>query len=100
MEGYFKSGRDIKCVFSLIDMRHPPTDFDLSMLEFLRAMDMEYHIVLTKSDKLNKGEYASRLSLVKEELDGFLEGAEIIPFSAQTGEGVDKIKEIIENLRG
>lgn len=100
MEGYFKSGRDIKCVFSLIDMRHPPTDFDLSMLEFLRAMDMEYHIVLTKSDKLNKGEYASRLSLVKEELDGFLDGAEIIPFSAQTGEGVDKIKEIIENLRG
>lgn len=100
MEGYFKSGRNIKCVFSLIDMRHPPTDFDLSMLEFLRAMDMEYHIVLTKSDKLNKGEFAERLALIRTELGEFADRGEIIPFSAQTGEGADKIKEIIESLRG
>lgn len=100
MEGYFKSGRNIKCVFSLIDMRHPPTDFDLSMLEFLRAMDMEYYIVLTKSDKLNKGEFTQRMSLIRTELGEFADRAEIIPFSAQTGEGADKIKEIIESLRG
>ncbi|MBO5873256.1 MAG: YihA family ribosome biogenesis GTP-binding protein [Clostridia bacterium] len=100
MEGYFKSGRNIKCVFSLIDMRHPPTDFDLSMLEFLRAMDMEYHIVLTKSDKLNKGEFAERMSLIRTELGELADRGEIIPFSAQTGEGSDKIKEIIESLRG
>ena len=31
MEGYFKSNRNIKMVFSLIDMRHPATDFDLWM---------------------------------------------------------------------
>ncbi len=100
MEGYFKSGRNIKCVFSLIDMRHPATDFDISMLEFMQAMDIKYHIVLTKSDKLNKGEYTARLERIKEELDGFLDGAEIIPFSSQTGEGVEKIKKIIEDLRG
>ncbi len=100
MEGYFKSGRNIKCVFALIDMRHPPTDFDISMLEFLQAMDMPYHIVLTKSDKLNKTEYASRLSDIEEELYGFIDDAQIIPFSAQTGEGADKIQQIIEELRG
>lgn len=99
MEGYFKSGRNIKCVFSLIDMRHPATEFDLSMLYFLQAMGMKYYIVLTKSDKLNKTEYASRLELVKGELEGYLEDSEIIPFSAQTGEGVDRIKQIIETLR-
>lgn len=100
MEGYFKSGRNIKCVFALIDMRHPPTDFDISMLEFLQAMDMPYHIVLTKSDKLNKTEYASRLLDIEEELYGFIDDAQIIPFSAQTGEGADKIQQIIEELRG
>ncbi len=100
MEGYFKSGRNIKCVFALIDMRHPPTDFDISMLEFLQAMDMPYHIVLTKSDKLNKTDYASRLSDIEEELYGFIDEAQIIPFSAQTGEGADKIQQIIEELRG
>ena len=97
MEGYFKSGRNIKCVFALIDMRHPATDFDISMLDFMQQMDIPYHIVLTKCDKLNKTEYAERLSSVEEELYGFIDGAEIIPFSAQTGEGADKIKQIIED---
>lgn len=100
MEGYFKSDRNIKCVFALIDMRHPPTDFDLSMLEFMQAMDINYHIVLTKSDKLNKTEYASRLENIEEELYGYIDDAEIIPFSAETGEGVEKIQKIIESLRG
>ncbi len=100
MEGYFKSGRNIKCVFALVDMRHPATDFDISMLEFMQAMDIPYHIVLTKSDKLNKTEYANRLNAVNEELYGFIDNCEIIPFSAQTGEGVSKLQEIIENLRG
>ena len=100
MEGYFKSGRNIKCVFALIDMRHPPTDFDMSMLDFMWAMDIKYHIVLTKSDKLNKTEYKERLESVKTELGAFAEDCEIIPFSATTGEGAERIKEIIENLRG
>ena len=100
MEGYFKSGRNIKCVFALIDMRHPATDFDIAMLDFMQQMDIPYHIVLTKSDKLNKSEYAARLKAVEEELYGFIEDSEIIPFSAQTGEGVAKLKEIIEDLRG
>ncbi len=100
MEGYFKSGRNIKCVFALIDMRHPPSDFDMSMLDFMSAMDIKYHIVLTKSDKLNKTEYKERLEAVVEELGDFAEGCEIIPFSATTGEGADRIKEIIETQRG
>ena len=100
MEGYFKSGRNIRCVFALIDMRHPATDFDIAMLDFMQQMDIPYHIVLTKSDKLNKSEYAARLKAVEEELYGFIEYSEIIPFSAQTGEGVAKLQEIIEDLRG
>ena len=65
MEGYFKSGRNIKLVFCLVDMRHPATDFDISMMEFLNIMEIPYCIVLKKSDKLNKTEYANRLSLIK-----------------------------------
>ena len=99
MEGYFKSDRNIKCVFSLIDMRHPPTDFDISMLDFLQAMGMPYHVVLTKSDKLNKGEYAARMESIKNELSGYIDDTQIIPFSSVNGEGADKIKEIIEELK-
>lgn len=99
MEGYFKSGRNIKMVFCLVDMRHPVTEFDISMMDFLKIMQIPYCIVLTKSDKLNKSEYAKRLSLIEEELSVYGEGKEIIPFSSHTGEGVDKLRTIIENLR-
>lgn len=96
MEGYFRSGRDIRMTFQLIDMRHPATQFDLVMLDFLQQMEIPYTIVLTKCDKLNKTEYNERLSAVREELGDLAEGIEIIPFSAQSGTGVEPLRAAIE----
>lgn len=96
MEGYFRSGRDIRMTFQLIDMRHPATQFDLVMLDFLQQMEIPYTIVLTKCDKLNKTEYNERLSAVREELGDLAEGIEIIPFSAQNGIGVEPLRAVIE----
>lgn len=96
MEGYFKSGRDIRMVFALIDMRHPPSDHDIAMLDFLYQMDIPYTIVMTKSDKLNRSEYAERMENISKELGDYGAGVEIIPFSAQNGEGVERLKAIIE----
>lgn len=97
MEGYFGTERNIKMVFQLIDMRHPATEYDLSMLKFLEANGIPYTVVLTKSDKLNKGETQKRLTLIKEELADFADNTEIIPFSAENGQGVEKIREIISS---
>ncbi len=96
MEGYFKSDRDIRMVFALIDMRHPPSDHDMAMLDFLYQMEMPYTVVLTKSDKLNRTEYTTRMESIYEELGEYGVGVEIVPFSAQNGEGVEKLKAIIE----
>ena len=98
MEGYFGSERNIKMVFQLIDMRHPATEYDLSMLDFLEANGIPYTVILTKSDKLNKGETEKRLALIKEELSDFADNTEIIPFSAENGQGVERIREIIETF--
>lgn len=98
MEGYFGSGRNIKTVFQLIDMRHPATAFDISMLEYMKVMGIKYTVVLTKSDKLNKAETAERLRLIVEELGEYAEDTQIIPFSAQNGQGVEALREIIENI--
>ena len=96
MEGYFNGGRNIKNVFSLIDMRHSPTADDLDMLDFLLKTGLPFTVVLTKSDKLNKSEREKRLSEIKEELYFLPEDIRIIPFSAMTGEGVNEIRAIIE----
>lgn len=97
MESYFRSGRNIKMAFQLIDMRHPATEFDISMLDFMSQMGIPYTVILTKSDKLNKTETENRLSLIREELGNFAENTEIIPFSAQNNDGVEKLRTIIES---
>lgn len=96
MEGYFKSGRDIKMAFQLIDMRHPATDFDKTMLDFLSQMEIPYTVVLTKADKLNKTETENRLKLIKEELGDFATNVQIVPFSTQNGLGTEDLRNIID----
>lgn len=96
MEGYFNSDRNIKLVVQLVDMRHPPTDDDIMMMEFLESTGIDFIVVMTKSDKLNKGDYKKRLEKSKEEMN-FIDSEYIIPFSAQTGENIEKIKAIIES---
>lgn len=98
MEGYFGSNRNIKMVFQLIDMRHPATDFDVAMLDYLSAMGYPYTVVLTKADKLNKTETENRLRLIREELGEYADNISIIPFSALKGHGAEELREIITAL--
>lgn len=98
MEGYFRSGRNIPMVFQLIDMRHPPTEFDLHMLRFLKEMQYPFTVILTKSDKLNKSQRTERLQALPQELSELANGVQCIPFSAQTGEGVEEIRQCIEEI--
>ena len=93
MEGYFQSGRMINLVVQLIDMRHKPTADDYSMISFLEQMEIPFIVVLTKSDKLKKKEYQSRVNSIYEELNN--PEYPVIPFSSVTGQGVDEIKALI-----
>jgi len=54
-------------------------------------------VVCTKSDKLSKRQQAERLEALQTELP-YGDEITIIPFSAKTGEGVDQIKAIIEEM--
>ncbi|NLB37156.1 MAG: YihA family ribosome biogenesis GTP-binding protein [Clostridiales bacterium] len=95
MEEYFSSGRKIRLVVQLTDMRHELTNDDHTMLLFLKEMGFPFIVVMTKSDKLNKTERAQRLEQLKVELKSY-GSVEAIPFSAVTGEGAEKIREQIE----
>lgn len=91
MEGYFGSGREIRLVIQLIDLRHPPSADDLSMLDYLAQMQYPFVIALTKCDKLNKTERAARMEALKDELAAYPEIRKI-PFSSVTGEGAEEIR--------
>ena len=96
MEGYFRSGRNIRLVVQLLDMRHKPSADDMTMLQFLQSSGTPFVLVLTKSDKLNKTQYRDRLAAFGEEL-ACLGDVPRIPFSALNGEGVDELRTVIDN---
>lgn len=95
MEGYFTSGRNIRLVVQLTDMRHPVTKDDLDMMRFMQSAGYDFIVVMTKSDKLNKTERNKRLEAIHTELAEFGD-IKIIPFSASNGEGAEEIRKAIE----
>lgn len=95
MEAYFASERDIRLVVQLLDMRHEPTEDDKTMLGFLDEAGFPFVCVLTKCDKLNKSEREKRRQAFAE--NPFLAPAKmVIEASAQNGEGMQALKEVIE----
>ena len=95
MEAYFSSDRQIELVLYLIDIIHLPSQDDLVMLDFLNDSGFPFAVVLTKADKLSKKQRAEMHEKIKEAIgDSF--DAKMIEFSAETGEGVEKIRELFE----
>lgn len=96
MEGYFQMGRPLKLVVQLVDMRHAPSEDDITMLRFIRDAGYPFVIVLTKCDKLNKTERENRRTALQQEL-AFAGDCRKIEFSSMTGEGSEEIRAAIES---
>ena len=94
MESYFASGRDIRVVVQLIDMRHAPSEQDLDMIEYMVANKLPFVVALTKADKLNKSERMKSLTEICTVLAKY-GNIPVVPFSATKGEGVDELRGII-----
>ncbi len=95
--GYLAADRELALVFQLIDFRHPPTQDDLNMVNYLIDGEFPFVVVLTKADKLSKSQRAERLESLHTELPCF-EDITVVQFSAETGEGVEELRAIIEEL--
>ena len=97
IEGYLHDDRNLALVFQLIDFRHKPTADDLMMIDFLIESEIPFVIVLTKADKMKKREREERRAALMNEIP-YADEITMIEFSTETGEGVDKIREIIESV--
>ena len=96
--GYLNDvSRNLALVFQLIDMRHPPSNDDIVMINYLVDSEIPFVVVLTKADKLNKTERANRLEAFKTEIP-YYDQITAVPFSAVTDEGVERLREIIEDV--
>lgn len=94
METYFHSRSSLRAVILIIDIRHPPTNDDQQMVQFLRFKQIPTIIVATKADKIARGKWLNHLKVVRIQL-GLSSQDFLIPFSAQTGTGK---KELLQHI--
>ena len=95
-DGYFTQNDNIDrlaLVLQLIDSRIGPTKDDEMMLDYLRAAELPFAVVATKTDKLNATERKKNLAAI--EAHPLISGAPVIPFSALKGEGKDELWGVI-----
>lgn len=93
IETYFDLGRDMRLVVLLIDIRHGPTADDEMMYDYLMSKTVPFCVAATKSDKVSKTAASEMVQKISERF-----GVNAFSFSSQTGEGVDTLKAIIEDL--
>lgn len=96
IETYLTSREQLRAVLLIVDLRHPPTNDDVMMYDFLKHYEIPCIVIATKADKIPKGKWQKYLKVTKETLD-LDPNDTIILFSSETGEGKDKAWSVIES---
>ncbi len=99
IEKYLRMSKQLKQVFLLIDIRHDPSANDRLMYDWIVNNGFRPVIIATKLDKLKKSQIQKNVKAVREGL-GLRPDDILIPFSAQTKQGLDEIWNSIETFCG
>ncbi len=97
IEGYLASDVDMRLMVQLIDIRHNPTKDDVIMVNWLKEMQTPFIIVATKCDKISKKQASENVQKIRECL-ALDESVEIIPFSAEKGDGREDFLKKINSI--
>jgi GTP-binding protein len=97
LESYFTGRGSLRGLFLAVDVRRGLGDIDLQMLDWCRALGREVHVLLTKSDKLGRGQAAAALAVARRAAG---DRATVQLFSAEDGTGVDAARERLGQMLG
>lgn len=81
IETYITQREALKLVIQLVDLRHPPTEDDVLMYDFLKYYEIPTLIIATKEDKIPKGKVQKHIKKIKEKLE-VEKGDQIISYSS------------------
>ncbi len=99
MEQFFAE-TEIAHVFSLVDIRHDPTQDDYMMVNYLYQYALPFSLIATKADKLGKSKVKPQAQAVANKLK--VGAGNIIPVASLVRKGreevLDKMSAIIENF--
>ena len=90
--GYFESRASLAGLFIIVDVRRGLLEGDLRMLELAESVQLPAHVLLSKADKLKRGQAAAALQKAERLLAG---RASVQLFSALKRTGVDEARQTL-----
>jgi GTP-binding protein len=99
IERFFRQREALGGVIQLVDIRHAPSAEDRQQRAWLAQWQLPLLTVATKADKVSRNQRPSHVKQIREALELDDPGA-LLLFSAQTGEGKEKVWEWIRQVTG
>ena len=95
---YLKTSGMIEEIIVIVDIRHKPSEKDIQMFRWIvDNSGFEPIVIATKLDKIKKSEIENSIKVIRDTLLA-TDDCTIIPFSAETKDGVKDILKIFESL--
>jgi GTP-binding protein len=95
VSAYLKTRRSLRGLMVVMDVRHPFKEMDRQLIEWAASLGLPLHLLLTKSDKLTRGEASQVLAQAQETLAGLWPKASVQLFSAKSGLGLATARAIV-----
>ncbi len=101
IDQYFRTRQALKGLVVVMDIRHPLKDYDRQMLGYAVQRGLPAHALLTKADKLGRGQQAQAVQAVKKELfSAFGDTVGVQAFSAESRQGVEEARAVVAGWLG
>ncbi|MDD4342802.1 MAG: ribosome biogenesis GTP-binding protein YihA/YsxC [Eubacteriales bacterium] len=89
IEEYLNDRPNLVGIIQLIDLRHPPTEDDLMMFDWLKHLGIPFLLVATKADKISRGQHLKHKKIIREKL--MINNEDIQLFSAEDKTGKEEV---------
>jgi len=99
IQAYLTARPNLRAVIQIVDIRHEPSLEDQHMLAWLRQQGVPTLVVATKADKIARGHWPKYLQTLARTLE-IPDWQLILPFSAETGTGVEELHQAVEEIVG
>jgi GTP-binding protein len=95
---YVTERESLAVVVVVMDVRHPLTPLDRTLLDWLREAGRTAHVLLTKADKLSKQAQQMALAKVRRELAAHYPDTTVQLFSSLKREGLEEAASTLMRL--
>lgn len=89
IETYITHRQSLRGVVVIVDLRHPPTTLDTTMIEWLKSIGVSFVVIATKADKLSRSQIQQHIQQTQQHLN--ISSADLISFSGKRGDGVSDV---------